>query len=191
MPCSVCKQHGHNKRTCGQQKPEAKKEKKKKEKKSNKKQKKYKKKKACNKEHNKEQQDQKEEEQLKSHKDCAICLCECSKDEKCCQLECGHMFHTSCIFTWFEKHDTCPMCRMEVKQMKKEERKIRLPSRHIIGAMERMMHDMGVPVHELSRSQYVQAVYMMIKMRLESLNYNEYEELLALESQENDDPNDL
>ena len=177
MPCSVCKQHGHNKRTCGQQKP------KKKKKKKGKKEKK----KVSHSDHEK-----KEEEQVKTCEDCAICLCECSKDEKCCQLECGHIFHTSCIFTWFEKHDTCPMCRKEVKQMKKEERKIRLPSRHIVGAMERMMHEMGVPVDELSRSQYVQAIYVMIKMRLESLNYNEYEELLALEELEHsDDPNDL
>jgi len=177
MPCSVCKQHGHNKRTCGQQKPKGKKGKKGK-------------KKICDKPHGKKKQ---EEEQVKTYDDCPICLCECSsKDEKSCQLECGHMFHTSCIFTWFEKHDTCPMCRMEVKQMKKEERKIRLPSRHIVGAMERMMHEMDVPVDELSRSQYVQAIYVMIKMRLESLNYNEYEELLALEEGQGDDnPNDL
>lgn len=173
MPCSVCKQYGHNKRTCGQKKPKGKKEKKK----------------ACDKQHDKKKQ---EEEQVKTYDDCPICLCECSKDEKCCQLECGHIFHTSCIFTWFEKHDTCPMCRMEVKQMKKQERKIRLPSRHIVGAMERMMYEMGVPVDELSRSQYVQAIYVMIKMRLESLNYNEYEELLALEEgQEGDNLNHL
>ena len=176
MPCSVCKQHGHNKRTCGQQRKKGKKEKKGKVK-------------TRDKQHGKKKQEQ---EQVKTYDDCPICLCECSsKDEKCCQLECGHMFHTSCIFTWFEKHDTCPMCRMEVKQMKKEERKIRLPSRHIVGAMELMMHEMGVPVDDLSRSQYVQAIYVMIKMRLESLNYNEYEELLALESQEDDNPNDL
>ena len=166
MPCSVCKQHGHNKRTCEQQKPEAKTEKKQKEKKQKHK------KKACNKEQNKEQAEQKEEEQLKSHEDCAICLCNCSKDTKCCQLECGHVFHTSCIFTWFEKHDTCPMCRMQVKQMKKRERKVRLPSVNIVAAMERMVVE----------------TYMMIKMRLESLSYNEYENLLQIEE---DDPDDL
>jgi len=181
MPCSVCKQHGHNKRTCEQQKPEAKTEKKQKEKKQKEKKQKEKKqkekkqkhkKKACNKEQNKEQAEQKEEEQLKSHEDCAICLCNCSKDTKCCQLECGHVFHTSCIFTWFEKHDTCPMCRMQVKQMKKRERKVRLPSVNIVAAMERMVVE----------------TYMMIKMRLESLSYNEYENLLQIDE---DDPDDL
>jgi len=171
MPCSVCKQHGHNKRTCEQQKPEAKTEKKQKEKKQKEKKQKHKKK-ACNKEQNKEQAEQKEEEQLKSHEDCAICLCNCSKDTKCCQLECGHVFHTSCIFTWFEKHDTCPMCRMQVKQMKKRERKVRLPSVNIVAAMERMVVE----------------TYMMIKMRLESLSYNEYENLLQIDE---DDPDDL
>ena len=184
MPCSVCKQHGHNKRTCEQQKPEAKTEKKEKGKKGKKQKHK---KKACNKEQNKEQAEQKEEEQLKSHEDCAICLCNCSKDTKCCQLECGHVFHTSCIFTWFEKHDTCPMCRMQVKQMKKRERKVRLPSVNIVAAMERMVVETGVPTHELSKHQYVKAVYMMIKIQLESLSYNEYENLLQIEEYEPDD----
>ncbi len=43
---------------------------------------------------------------------CAVCLCKL--DDKTCMLECGHKFHTTCIFTWFKKKASCPMCRGKV-----------------------------------------------------------------------------
>jgi hypothetical protein len=43
---------------------------------------------------------------------CAVCLCKL--DDKTCMLECGHKFHTTCIFTWFKKKPSCPMCRSKV-----------------------------------------------------------------------------
>lgn len=30
-------------------------------------------------------------------------------------LECNHQYHTECIDTWLENHNTCPLCRHEVK----------------------------------------------------------------------------
>jgi hypothetical protein len=43
---------------------------------------------------------------------CAVCLCKF--DDKTCMLECGHKFHTTCIFTWLKKKTSCPMCRSKV-----------------------------------------------------------------------------
>jgi hypothetical protein len=46
---------------------------------------------------------------------CAVCLelvgSLNSKATK--RLSCAHAFHTSCILTWFETSDECPVCRTE------------------------------------------------------------------------------
>ncbi len=47
---------------------------------------------------------------------CSICFDDCSG--KTCTLECGHKFHTKCIFTWFEKTNNCPLCRAKVPEIK-------------------------------------------------------------------------
>ena len=40
----------------------------------------------------------------------------CVKNDKDIKtLECNHQFHTECIDTWLENHNTCPLCRHEVK----------------------------------------------------------------------------
>ena len=49
--------------------------------------------------------------------DCSICFEDCKK--KGCELECGHRFHTKCLFTWLSKNDTCPNCRAKVPELKK------------------------------------------------------------------------
>jgi Ring finger domain len=52
--------------------------------------------------------------------------CICNEDLKCTacdpyinvsvmRLECGHVFHESCILPWFEAHRSCPSCRSNVK----------------------------------------------------------------------------
>ena len=50
------------------------------------------------------------------HELCPICMDDCKG--KTCTLECGHTFHTKCIFTWFKKNNNCPCCRAEVPEMK-------------------------------------------------------------------------
>lgn len=43
--------------------------------------------------------------------DCSICKDD-SNTSEACKLTCGHMYHKSCILTWFETgKDTCPVCR--------------------------------------------------------------------------------
>jgi len=49
---------------------------------------------------------------------CSICMDGCKG--KTCTLECGHKFHTKCIFTWFKKNNNCPLCRAVVPELKKE-----------------------------------------------------------------------
>lgn len=46
--------------------------------------------------------------------DCCICYSELPKATT--TLECGHSFCTKCILTWFQRNNTCPMCRAEVPE---------------------------------------------------------------------------
>lgn len=43
---------------------------------------------------------------------CSICLTNMNK--KKCKLGCNHCFHTKCILKWFEKSNSCPICRQQV-----------------------------------------------------------------------------
>ena len=60
---------------------------------------------------------------------CAICIEEINKDnknQKICQLQCGHFFHQDCISPWvntiLEESNsiTCPLCRLELEEIKLE-----------------------------------------------------------------------
>lgn len=44
--------------------------------------------------------------------ECSIC---CNNFEKCgvYTAKCGHKFHLECIVTWYSKHVTCPLCRVD------------------------------------------------------------------------------
>ena len=46
--------------------------------------------------------------------DCCICYSELPKATT--TLECGHSFCTKCILTWFQRNNTCPMCRATVQE---------------------------------------------------------------------------
>lgn len=56
---------------------------------------------------------------------CAICLKPFEKISKCNKyvkkLECGHIFHSTCIDTWFQKKPNCPYCRKEFQVHQHEE----------------------------------------------------------------------
>ena len=42
---------------------------------------------------------------------CSICLDDSTENVK--TLLCGHKFHKDCIEEWFDREETCPMCRIE------------------------------------------------------------------------------
>ncbi|GFR62737.1 E3 ubiquitin-protein ligase synoviolin [Elysia marginata] len=46
---------------------------------------------------------------------CIICREEMTSG--CKKLPCGHIFHTSCLRSWFQRQQTCPTCRLEVLRM--------------------------------------------------------------------------
>ena len=47
--------------------------------------------------------------------ECIICLEEFCPDEHVCVIKCGHIYHTTCIYSWFLKKKTCPLCNEELK----------------------------------------------------------------------------
>lgn len=56
-----------------------------------------------------------DEHQHKIEWTCSICMSDIPETDKIKRtwLMCGHSFHNSCIFEWFHKKKTCPMCRMD------------------------------------------------------------------------------
>jgi len=52
--------------------------------------------------------------------DCPICL-NPIEGTNCCTTECGHQFHSSCIFKNFTNSVACPMCRKELVEVPKED----------------------------------------------------------------------
>ncbi|KAL7115603.1 hypothetical protein ACP275_04G192400 [Erythranthe tilingii] len=47
--------------------------------------------------------------------ECAVCLGEFEEEEWVKHLpNCAHVFHVSCIDTWFQTHASCPLCRSYV-----------------------------------------------------------------------------
>ncbi|KAK1355448.1 hypothetical protein POM88_048704 [Heracleum sosnowskyi] len=45
---------------------------------------------------------------------CSICHIDFDVNQKICILECGHMFHESCIVEWVREKNTCPLCRRKL-----------------------------------------------------------------------------
>ncbi|XP_019164313.1 PREDICTED: RING-H2 finger protein ATL80-like [Ipomoea nil] len=45
--------------------------------------------------------------------ECVVCLSQFVQGEEVSVLvQCGHVFHVSCIETWLRSHPTCPLCRV-------------------------------------------------------------------------------
>tara|TARA_Y100000816_G_C26096178_1_gene580185 strand:+ start:1255 stop:2139 length:885 start_codon:yes stop_codon:yes gene_type:complete len=45
---------------------------------------------------------------------CIICMDNINKNDKCKKLDCGHIFHSSCIDNWLMRVLECPMCRKTI-----------------------------------------------------------------------------
>ena len=45
---------------------------------------------------------------------CSICLYGYKEGEQLVKLNCFHIYHKECIFDWFKKSRSCPMCRSSV-----------------------------------------------------------------------------
>jgi hypothetical protein len=43
--------------------------------------------------------------------DCSICADAFCAGQEVVKLPCRHLFHCDCVFTWLDKHTTCPICR--------------------------------------------------------------------------------
>jgi hypothetical protein len=46
--------------------------------------------------------------------ECLICLEEFNEEEIVSLIICGHIYHTHCLYTWFLKKRTCPLCDEEL-----------------------------------------------------------------------------
>tara|TARA_Y100000385_G_C12908347_1_gene557285 strand:+ start:87 stop:635 length:549 start_codon:yes stop_codon:yes gene_type:complete len=46
---------------------------------------------------------------------CVICKDKYKEEEFIIKLNCNHIFHKKCLVKWFEKDNTCPLCRNIVK----------------------------------------------------------------------------
>mmetsp|Transcript_58094 Transcript_58094/g.142001 ORF Transcript_58094/g.142001 Transcript_58094/m.142001 type:complete len:653 (-) Transcript_58094:84-2042(-) len=54
--------------------------------------------------------------------ECTICLDEFSEGDRCRQLPCGHIFHSTCIARWLiERSAVCPLCKLDLYEEEEEE----------------------------------------------------------------------
>ena len=54
---------------------------------------------------------------------CTICLMELSEGTDVILLPCKHIFHEKCITKWLKVHNTCPLCRYELLNVKEKKEK--------------------------------------------------------------------
>ncbi|CAK0830722.1 unnamed protein product [Prorocentrum cordatum] len=63
-----------------------------------------------------------DEKGLDDHTDCCICMVELAHDGcgEARATPCGHMFHGSCLDSWFKVNRTCPLCRADIVREQEE-----------------------------------------------------------------------
>jgi hypothetical protein len=49
---------------------------------------------------------------------CAICLDEFEQGSRVRGIDCGHHFHHSCLQDWFREASTCPLCRVDQRDVR-------------------------------------------------------------------------
>jgi len=47
-------------------------------------------------------------------RDCVVCLTKYENNDKAIILPCTHLFHSDCIKDWFNKQNTCPICKFKI-----------------------------------------------------------------------------
>ncbi|NBS67971.1 RING-H2 finger protein [bacterium] len=47
---------------------------------------------------------------------CPVCLDKLGTSDDTAKLQCGHSFHSTCIYKWLERDSRCPMCRTDTKE---------------------------------------------------------------------------
>nr|XP_046908940.1 E3 ubiquitin-protein ligase synoviolin B-like [Dermatophagoides farinae] len=52
---------------------------------------------------------------------CIICRENMLGNGSCKKLPCNHIFHISCLRSWFQRQQTCPTCRMDVLRVNQEQ----------------------------------------------------------------------
>lgn len=45
---------------------------------------------------------------------CSICQEEVERGHEVLKLHCRHVYHTGCVVSWLESHNTCPLCRLQM-----------------------------------------------------------------------------
>lgn len=53
------------------------------------------------------------------NEECAICLQPFDEDELIREIQCGHIYHQTCLDGWSIKNNTCPLCRQPLKTKNK------------------------------------------------------------------------
>jgi len=56
-----------------------------------------------------------EQQHVDNKLDCAICTDEFELSNEVIEMPCTHIFHPECILHWLEIHNSCPVCRMELR----------------------------------------------------------------------------
>ena len=126
--------------------------------------------------------------------DCCICYSQIPKAKT--TLECGHSFCTKCILTWFQRNNSCPMCRATVPEaagqrglrrhlniglaraiIESTNRNIEnsyavVPSRHILASRTRSWGNAG--------SNYAMAVLAHLSDTMESADDGLYDRLVPV-----------
>ena len=54
------------------------------------------------------------ENNLESQNECVICLQNFEDSNEVYKLSCGHIYHKSCLDTWFTRQNSCPMCKKNI-----------------------------------------------------------------------------
>ena len=55
--------------------------------------------------------------------DCSICMDSVQLGDEVTELYCHHWFHTDCVTSWLNEHDTCPHCRQGIEAAKQQSAK--------------------------------------------------------------------